>query len=243
VSFGDASKVDTAATFSVAGTYVLRLSAYDGALTTTDDVQVTAGAASSPPPGPEVSARVLDRKVLVGDGARFTGTVGSAVSGQTVHLQRWKGGAWVDVKTTALTAGDNVAFSFTTTSGRSGVVRYRIRVPAYAGIPAGTVQGLQVGYYTARITGVSAEHEWVTVRNNGAVTFNLGGWTLTNRRNGQVLVLDPMRVRPGETVRVHSGSGRNDRDDLFLGRGAIWGRHGVAVLRDDARQLADRFRY
>jgi uncharacterized protein YjiK len=41
VSFGDASAVDTSASFSVAGTYVLRLTADDGELTASDEVTVT----------------------------------------------------------------------------------------------------------------------------------------------------------------------------------------------------------
>ena len=40
VTFGDASSVDTTASFSAAGTYVLRISANDGELTRTDDVTV-----------------------------------------------------------------------------------------------------------------------------------------------------------------------------------------------------------
>lgn len=45
VTFGNASAVDTTASFSVAGTYVLRLTADDGGLVTSDDVQVTVAAA------------------------------------------------------------------------------------------------------------------------------------------------------------------------------------------------------
>jgi hypothetical protein len=41
VSFADASSVDTSATFSVAGSYVLRLTADDGDLSSFDDVGVT----------------------------------------------------------------------------------------------------------------------------------------------------------------------------------------------------------
>jgi hypothetical protein len=41
VTFGNASAVDTTASFSAAGTYVLRLTASDGALTSADDVTVT----------------------------------------------------------------------------------------------------------------------------------------------------------------------------------------------------------
>ena len=45
VIFGNAHAASTTATFSTAGTYVLRLSATDGALTATDDVQVAVVAA------------------------------------------------------------------------------------------------------------------------------------------------------------------------------------------------------
>jgi hypothetical protein len=41
VTFGDTEAVDTTATFSTPGVYVLRLSAYDGDLTGTDDVTIT----------------------------------------------------------------------------------------------------------------------------------------------------------------------------------------------------------
>jgi hypothetical protein len=44
VTFGDANAVDTTATFSASGTYVLRLTANDGALSSSDDVTVTANA-------------------------------------------------------------------------------------------------------------------------------------------------------------------------------------------------------
>ena len=49
VTFGDASAVDTTATFSEPGTYVLRLTADDGDLTSSDDVTVTVVAANAAP--------------------------------------------------------------------------------------------------------------------------------------------------------------------------------------------------
>lgn len=45
VTFGNSSSVDTSATFSAAGTYVLRLTANDGSLQSTDDVTVTVNTA------------------------------------------------------------------------------------------------------------------------------------------------------------------------------------------------------
>lgn len=47
VTFGNANAVDTTATFSAAGNYVLRLTANDGALVTTDDVAVQVNGSTS----------------------------------------------------------------------------------------------------------------------------------------------------------------------------------------------------
>ena len=52
VTFGDAAAVDTTATFRDAGTYVLRLTGDDGALSSSDDVTVTVGPGQ---PGPRRS--------------------------------------------------------------------------------------------------------------------------------------------------------------------------------------------
>jgi hypothetical protein len=69
VTFGDASAVDTTATFSSPGTYVLRLTADDGELSTTDTVTITATLAGS---------QVVEQRIAVGaDDAEesATGTV------------------------------------------------------------------------------------------------------------------------------------------------------------------------
>ena len=58
VTFGDPGQVDTTATFSSQGTYVLQLSAFDGALTQTDQVVVVVA-----PPG---GLTVLDTVVAAG---------------------------------------------------------------------------------------------------------------------------------------------------------------------------------
>ncbi len=47
VSFGDSNSLNTTASFSQSGTYILRLTANDGALLTTDDVSITVNSGSS----------------------------------------------------------------------------------------------------------------------------------------------------------------------------------------------------
>ena len=60
VSFQDASAADTRATFTTAGTYVLRLTASDGALSATDSVQIVV--LPEPPPG----AATIERRIAAG---------------------------------------------------------------------------------------------------------------------------------------------------------------------------------
>jgi uncharacterized protein YjiK len=72
VTFGNANAVDTQASFSVAGTYVIRLSASDGSLTTRDSVQITVQTAGNS--GPVVSAGP-DQTIVLPAQASLDGTV------------------------------------------------------------------------------------------------------------------------------------------------------------------------
>ncbi|MCA0144865.1 hypothetical protein [Blastococcus sp. LR1] len=64
VAFGDARSASTTATFSAAGTYVLRLTGSDGALSATNDVTVTVTEPAAPPPSS--STGVLEIPVRAG---------------------------------------------------------------------------------------------------------------------------------------------------------------------------------
>ena len=74
VTFANASAVDTTATFSQAGTYVLRLTAYDGSLTTADEVTVTVTDPAAPNQPPGVDAGI-DQSVVRPAAATLDGTV------------------------------------------------------------------------------------------------------------------------------------------------------------------------
>ena len=71
VTFGNANAVDTSATFSVAGAYVLRLTAADGGVSPTDDISITVNPANQPP---SVSAGG-DQAITLPAGAALDGTV------------------------------------------------------------------------------------------------------------------------------------------------------------------------
>ena len=286
VTFGDGgTKVGTTATFSREGIYVLQLTASDSELTVSDEVTVTVSSEpttggggtgggprgggprggggstlpstepTNPPAKPvdppdqptlsrEVIASLSDETVMVGRVVRIRGTVSPADDDQVVRLQRRRAGTWRTVVTTrADSDGAGASYSFATTSGRSGSHRYRVRVAAYDGMPVVTTSTLRVQFYRAAVTALSAKREWVKITNTGRVHLDLAGWKLRNMRNGKVVTLEALVVRPGRTVRVHSGAGRDDGNNVYLGGKPMWGKRGKAILRDDTRRLASRFRY
>ena len=68
-TFADAAAVDTSATFSVDGVYVLRLTADDGEHVVTDDVTITVDPVNNPPTvsaGPDLSVTMPNAAVLDG---------------------------------------------------------------------------------------------------------------------------------------------------------------------------------
>jgi hypothetical protein len=91
VTLGDSASLNTSASFAMAGTYTLRLSAYDGALTSTDDVIVTVN------PAPVNEAPIVyagaNQTIMFGAVASVAGTAtddglpsGSSVSVSWIKL-------------------------------------------------------------------------------------------------------------------------------------------------------------
>jgi hypothetical protein len=81
VTFANAAVVDTTATFSAVGTYVLRLTANDSARTSSDDVTVTVTGVAPPPPPPTVPPTAPDDGDGDGD-SKSTCGCGSIPAGQ-----------------------------------------------------------------------------------------------------------------------------------------------------------------
>jgi hypothetical protein len=239
VTFGNPSSVDTTAQFSAEGTYVLRLTANDGQSSVADEITVTVVA--------HVTGALTKSVVAVGERTRFTGTVSPAEAGQPVVLQRRKGGTWVKVRTKHLEAGHST-YRFSIRRDDSGRYRYRTRVPAYASTPSaafgGPAEGLLLRVYRAKIAAVHHRgDEFVVIANKGAVPMNIDGWLLINKRTEERRTLPDLVVLPGHVVRIHSGAGTSDKNDLYLDRTVMWGKHATALLRNDRSVLLDRFRY
>lgn len=83
VTFGNTAAVDTTATFSASGTYVLRLTANDSALSDSDDVQITVRTA---PYGSDGSGSTASGgcTTTVGSGSDVNTAIGAATAGDVV---------------------------------------------------------------------------------------------------------------------------------------------------------------
>ena len=245
VTFGNAAAQDTTASFSVDGTYSLRLTASDGALTASDTVKVTVNPAP-PPPGsvqPKLTAAVADGSVPVGASTAVTGTLSPSLDGQTVYLQRLSGTSWVNVASAVVAGGASANLSFTVTSSTSATISYRLLAPAFGNSLQAVSPTVKVKYTKVRITAVRYASDVVVLKNVGTVRLNLRNWVLTNTRNGKSAVLPAFRIRPGEKVRIHTSRGRTTRTDLYLNRSEMWGRHGTALLWDDSGTRGGSLRF
>jgi hypothetical protein len=123
VAFGDPARLSTPASFSVAGAYTLRLTANDGAMTSSDDVVVTVNAPSSNQP-PVVSAGV-GKTITLPATASLTGTASDdgLPSGSTLTM------TWSKVSGPGTVTFSN-ANALSTTATFSSAGTYQVRLTA-----------------------------------------------------------------------------------------------------------------
>ncbi|MFD5887227.1 lamin tail domain-containing protein [Streptomyces sp. NPDC060334] len=86
----------------------------------------------------------------------------------------------------------------------------------------------------------SLNGEWVEIRNTTRQPVNLRGWTLRDS-DGNRYRFNDTRIAGRATIRIHTGSGRDTRTDLFQGkRDHVWdNRADTATLRDDRNRTVD----
>lgn len=87
--------------------------------------------------------------------------------------------------------------------------------------------------------------EKVVLKNTGAKARKIGGWKIRDRANHRYTIPSGFRLRAGRTVRIHTGSGSDDRNDLYWGNGwYIWNNTGDRATLKNARGVVkDRCRY
>ncbi|UWE10281.1 lamin tail domain-containing protein [Actinacidiphila bryophytorum] len=88
--------------------------------------------------------------------------------------------------------------------------------------------------------GGSLNQEWVTVTNEGRRSVSLDRWTLTDSDN-HVYRFGHVTLRSHQSVRVHTGNGRDTARDLYQDRRAsVWDtRRDTATLRDSRGHVVD----
>ncbi|MFF4144928.1 lamin tail domain-containing protein [Streptomyces sp. NPDC001698] len=81
--------------------------------------------------------------------------------------------------------------------------------------------------------------EWVAITNNSRQNVNLSGWTLSDK-HGHTYTFRHFRLSGHDTVRVHTGVGRDTRNDLFQDRrNQVWDRRDTATLRNERGRVVD----
>ena len=63
----------------------------------------------------------------------------------------------------------------------------------------------------------SLNHEWIRLKNEGTKTRELTGWTVRNS-SGSIYRFRFFRLRPGNTVTIHTGTGANTQTDRYWAR-------------------------
>lgn len=177
VTFTDSHAVDTTASFSLPGTYVLRLSATDGALTTADDVTITVLSSTPGNAAPTVSAGP-DQTVVLPAAASLQGSVSDdglpdPPGATTISWSRVSGPGTVTFSAPA---------SATTTGSFSAAGTYVLRLTA-SDSALSSSDDVTVVASTAPVTGNLVPNPGFE---SGTTGWNASGGTLT-------------RVSPGHT--------------------------------------------
>src|SRR6185295_8039115 len=133
VAFGSASSPVTNAAFSSAGTYMLRLTANDGALSANDDVIVVVNAAAPTNTAPHVNAG-SNQAVTVPSGAYLSGTASDdgLPTGSTLAV------TWTKVSGPGTVVFANPSAATTSTTFSSAVGTYTLRLTATDGALSST---------------------------------------------------------------------------------------------------------
>jgi hypothetical protein len=94
-------------------------------------------------------------------------------------------------------------------------------------------------------TNAHLNKELVVLVNTGNSVRNIGGWTVRDLSNHNYRIPDGFRLGPDRLVRIHTGKGTNDGNDLYWRSGSyVWNNDADrATLRDRAGRIIDRCRY
>jgi hypothetical protein len=93
---------------------------------------------------------------------------------------------------------------------------------------------------TDRGSKTSLNAEYVVIKNTGTTTRSLTGWTVRDKAH-HVYTFPSFKLKPGKSVKLHSGKGSNTSSNLYWDRGwYVWNNDGdKAILRSSSGTLTD----
>lgn len=111
-------------------------------------------------------------------------------------------------------------------------------------LPAARTRNVRIFTILFDPRGPEPQGEFVLIQNDRASAVDLAGWTLSDEAQ-HVYTFPSFTLPSGGTVKVWTGTGTNDADNLFWGRRqAIWNNTGdIGVLHDVAGTEISRFAY
>jgi hypothetical protein len=115
----------------------------------------------------------------------------------------------------------------------------KVLLPGISGIQFRTIQYNAPGTDTNKNS--SLNNEWIGIRNYGAATKNLKGYTLRDAQNNVYTFKTDFSLGPDKAVRIHTGKGTNTATDRYWGRTThVWGNtRDNAILRNADRLTKD----
>jgi Lamin Tail Domain len=86
----------------------------------------------------------------------------------------------------------------------------------------------------------SLNAEYVVIKNTGSTTRSLTGWTVRDKAH-HVYTFRRFTLKPGKSVKLHSGKGSDTSSNLYWDRGwYVWNNDGdKAILRSSSGTLKD----
>jgi hypothetical protein len=111
-------------------------------------------------------------------------------------------------------------------------------------LPASGARSVRIVTVLFDPAGPEPQGEYVLIQNDRAAPVSLASWALFDAAQ-HAYSFPALVVVPGGTVRVWTGTGTNDAENLYWGRRqAVWNNTGdIAILRDAAGNEVSRFAY
>lgn len=85
--------------------------------------------------------------------------------------------------------------------------------------------------------------EWVEISNSRYSDVDLAGWTLNDDGNHAYNFPSGFKIKSGNSVKIHTGSGADTESDLYWNSGRpVWNNDGdTATLKDKGGKVIDSF--